>query len=329
MARFQTSLAVVAACFLGFTACSGKKFLSQQSDPGKAGNGVEQQNGPYQPPAEVTRRLNNALYGKLSEPALFVSKTFGLTFKYRVYVPAQYLKGQPAALMVFQDASSVYLGLMNTPLVLDNLIHTGEIPVTIALFLDPGTATGEYVHDRDKEARSAQYDAIDDKYGKFLTEEIIPKVVRSRYKIVNDPNGWAIAGQSSGGAAAFTVAWQRPDFFRKVLTQNGSFVNIRGAGGYPELVRTEPVKPLRVYLLSSTNDLSNEAGNWFAANQAMARAFGERNYDYRFRSGTGEHFPPIQAQADFADALRWLWRGYSIESRASMIRRAMGDTARR
>lgn len=324
MSRLPTYRAFAAACFItvATTGCSGNKYLSIQGDPGKDGNGIEVQNGPYEPPPEVARRLGNAPYGKLSEPAMYPSKTYGLTFKYRIYVPTQYQKGQPAALMVFQDASSVYLGLMNTPLVLDNLIHSGEIPVTIALFLDPGTPTGEYVHERDKELRSAQYDATDGKYAKFLTEEIIPKVVRKQYKIIADPSGWAIAGQSSGGVAAFTAAWERPDFFHRVLTQNGSFVNIRGAGKYPELVRTDPPKPLRVYLLSGTNDLNNQFGSWLAANQAMASAFGEADYDYRFRTGTGGHFPPLQAQADFADALRWLWRGFSIGTKADLIKSA-------
>jgi len=322
MARFHSTLVLLFTIGVAMSSvsCSGAKFLSVQRDPGKDGNGASQQDGPYRVPNEVMRRLYNAPFGKVSDPALYTSKTYGLTFKYRVYVPTQYRKEQPAAVMVFNDASSVYLGLMNTPLVLDNLIHTNEIPVTIALFLDPGTPTGEYMPTRDQELRSAQYDATDGQYAQFLTEEIIKDVVRKRYQIVTDPSGWAIVGQGSGGAAAFTAAWQRPDFFRKVLTQNGSFVNIRGAGAYPELVRTDPVKPLRVYLLSGTNDLNNPFGSWLAANTAMAAAFAERDYDYRFRVGTGEHFPPVQAQADFADALRWLWRGYSIDGKASVFK---------
>lgn len=301
---------VISLVVLAVVSCRPPKVLSIQRDPGTAGNGIEQQPGPYSPPPEVTQRLNNAPEGNVSAPAIFHSKTFDLSFKYRVYVPAQYKEGMAAALMVFQDASSVYLGLMNTPLVLDNLIHAGDMPVTIALFLDPGTATGEYTQATDSELRSMQYDTPDERYGKFLVQELIP-VIKKQYRLIADPNGWAIAGQSSGGFAAFNTAWWYSDYFHKVLTQNGSFVAIkRGGGDYPMLISTELQKPLRVYLLSGTNDLNNQFGSWLDANRAMATALGKKDYDYRFRPGTGAHFPPLQAQADFADALRWLWRGY-------------------
>lgn len=316
MRTYQTfivrSSAVVALGVAVMSCARGPKVLSIQMDPGKDGNGVEQQSAPYVPPPELTQRIADAPEGTVSAPAMFNSKIFGLNFKYRVYVPAQYRAGDVAALMVFQDASSVYLGLMNTPLVMDNLIHKGEMPVTIALFLDPATETGDYVHERDNGKRSEQYDTMSDKYGRFLTTEIIPQVIQRQYNIVKNAAGWAIAGQSSGGIAAFTVAWNWPDYFNKVLTQNGSFVNIRGGGSYPQLIRDEPVKPLRVYLSSGTNDLNNEFGSWLTANTNMASALGERDYDYRFRPGTGGHFPPLQAQADFPDALRWLWRGYIL-----------------
>jgi enterochelin esterase family protein len=284
----------------------------RQSDPGTVGNGTERQPGPYTPPPEIETRVSGAPEGQLSAPALYKSKVFdGYNFKYRIYVPAQYTAGTPAALMVFQDASSVYLGLMKTPTVLDNLIHSGDMPVTIALFIDPGTPSGNYVQAIDRDKRSLEYDTLSDRYGNFLIDEIIPAVVKSKYDVVNDPEGWAIAGQSSGGIAAFTVGWQRPDKFRKILTQNGSFVNIHGGGAYPSMIRDAEPKPLRVYLSSGTGDLDNQFGKWLDANTAMAGALAEKGYAYRFRPGEGAHFPPVQAQADFPNALRWLWRGYS------------------
>ncbi|MEO7996033.1 MAG: alpha/beta hydrolase-fold protein [Gemmatimonadaceae bacterium] len=305
--------AIALALATCMTSCArGHKVISIQQDPGKGGNGVAQQPAPYTPPVEVAERMAGAPAGTLSAPAMFASKLYGVNFKYRVYVPAQYHKGDVAALMVFQDATSVYLGLMNTPVVFDNLIHKGEMPMTIALFLDPGTASGEYVQAQDRGKRSDQYDTVSDKYGRFLIEEIIPQVIQKQYNVVKNPAGWAIAGQSSGGIAAFTVGWYWPDYFNKVLTQNGSFVNIKGGAAYPQLIRDEPVKPLRVYLLSGTNDLNNEFGSWLKASTDMASALAERDYDYRFRPGTGAHFPPLQAQADFPNALRWLWRGYMV-----------------
>jgi hypothetical protein len=89
-------------------------------------------------------------------------------------------------------------------------------------------------------------------------------------------------------------------------------VNIRGGDAYSSLVLSEAVKPLRVYLLSSTNDLNNSEGDWLQGNKALVAALQARGYDYRFRTGTGEHWPALQALADFPDALRWLWRGYEL-----------------
>lgn len=303
---------IAGVAILASLSCSHAVSLSHQSDPGLAGNGVEAQPEPYTPPPEIAKRLDNAPAGTLSEPAFYDSRIYGLKFRYRVYVPSQYRAGHPAALMVFQDARSVYLGLMKTPQVFDNLIHAGTMPVTIALFLDPGTKNGDYVQATDRELRSMEYDSMDDKYVRFLVDEIIPDVVTSKYDIIRDPDGWSIAGQSSGGIAAFTAGWQRPDRFRKILTMNGSFTNIRGGNAYPGLIRSTPPKPLRVYLVSGTADLNNQFGSWLDANKAMAEALGERGYAYRFRPGAGAHFPPVQAQADFANALRWLWRGYEL-----------------
>jgi enterochelin esterase family protein len=273
---------------------------------GRSGIGTFAQPEPYPPPAEAAARAPNVPAGTLTDTATYASRSYGYRFRYRLYVPAQYRAGTPVPLMVFQDASSVYLGQVNTPIVLDNLIGRGEMPPVIALFLDPGTPTGEYVHERDKGLRSQEYDAIDERYVRFLDDEIIPDVVQARYALTT--GGWAIAGQSSGGIAAFTAAWHRPDRFRRVLTQNGSFVGIRGGNAYPTMIRASAPKPLRVYLLSGTKDLDNQFGRWLDANDAMAEALQDQRYAYRYRRGAGEHFPPRQAIADFPDALRWLWR---------------------
>jgi enterochelin esterase-like enzyme len=273
---------------------------------GGTGVGTFAQPEPYAVPTEAAARLPNAPAGALTPAAMYASRSYGVNFRYRIYVPAQYRKGTPATLMIFHDASSVYLGQVDTPVVLDNLIARGEMPATIALFLDPGTPTGEYVQERDRGLRSAQYDALDERYVRFLVDEIVPDVVLAHYDVV--PNGWAIAGQSSGGIAAFTAAWHRPDRFSRVLTQNGSFVNIRGGSIYPTMIRTTAPKPLRVYLLSGTNDLNNQYGSWLSANDAMAEALAERRYAFRYRRGTGGHFPPRQAIADFPAALRWLFK---------------------
>lgn len=315
MSNRTRSLAVLLA--MGFTvaavSCAQPRYLSQQFDPGNLGVGVEGQKEPYVAPPEAVGPIKDAPKGMLTDPAPFYSKLYKLRFRYRLYVPEQYKKGMPAALMVFQDGNTVYVDGMKAPQVMDNLIHAGDIPIMIGLFIEPGTVSGDYNAAADQHLRSAQYDTLDDKYSRFLLNEIIPGVVTKKYRLVTDANGWAVAGHGSGGIAALTVAWQRPDRFRKVLTQNGSFVNIRGGGDYPNLVRGEPVKPLRVYLLSGTNDLKNASGNWFVANKNMAMALADKKYEFRYMQGTGAQSPPTQAQADFPDALRWIWRGYTID----------------
>jgi enterochelin esterase-like enzyme len=175
----------------------------------------------------------------------------GTNRRYWVYVPAQYTASEPASLMVFQDGH-LYLdpeGEMRVPIVFDNLIHGGEMPVTIGVFIDPG----------EPENRNVEYDAFSDAYATFLLTEILP-IVQDRYLITDDRDQWAIGGGSSGGSCAFTVAWTRPDRFRRVLSFLGSFAQIWGGNRYPELIQDTPNKPLRVFLQAATRDL-----NWDAA----------------------------------------------------------------
>ena len=223
----------------------------------------------------------------------------GTDRRYWIYVPAQYTAAEPASLMVFQDGL-MYMdpdGEIRAPVVFDNLIHRGEVPVTIGVFVDPGAGS-----------RNAEYDAFGDAYATFLLTEILPDV-QDRYVIGDDPERWAIGGGSSGGSCAFTVAWTRPDRFRRVLSLLGSFAQIRGGNPYPELIRDTPPKPLRVFLQAATRDLNWDAAewNWLSANLRVAAALAERGYDFRLVLGDGGH-DPNHGGAILPDALRWLWR---------------------
>jgi enterochelin esterase family protein len=272
------------------------------------GVGIFAQPEPYDTPPEALGPLGGAPAGHLSDSRFFVSSIYpGLRFEYRIYVPAQYDSAHAAALMVFQDGRT-FINVLRTPQVLDNLIHAGAMPATIAVFVMPGNPDGVYRSPDHVAFRSEQYDELSDRYVQFLAMEFLPDVV-GRYNISRDPGWRGIGGQSSGGIAAFTAAWQRPDQFRRVLTMNGSFTDIRGGNRYPDMILHTSRKPLRVYLLSGTNDLNNQFGGWFDANTLMAAALGEKGYPYRFRAGSGGHFPPLQGLADYPDALRWLWRG--------------------
>ena len=121
-------------------------------------------------------------------------------------------------------------------------------------------------------------------------------------------------GASSGGICAWTVAWERPDQFQKVVSHVGSFTNIRGGHVYPALIRKTERKPLRVFLQDGKNDLDNLHGSWPLANQQMAAALSFMKYDYRFVFGNGGH-NYIHGGAIFPETLRWLWRDVRTPSK--------------
>lgn len=236
----------------------------------------------------------------------------GTVRRYSVYVPAQYTGKEPAAVMVFQDGHSYVneKGKFRAPIVMDNLIHKKEMPVTIGIFIDPGHKKETLPEKRGwepaPENRSFEYDTLSDQYARFLLEEILPEVGKT-YKLTDDPDRRAICGISSGGICAWTVAWERPDQFRKVLSHVGSFTNIRGGHVYHALIRKTPKKPIRVFLQDGSGDLDNAHGNWPLANQEMAAALKFAKYDYDFVYGTGGH-NDTHGAAILPDSMRWLWR---------------------
>ena len=230
-----------------------------------------------------------------------------------IYVPAQYDKSKPAAVMVFQDGRNYVntKGQFRVPTVFDNLIHKGEMPVTIGIFLNPGVIPPAKVGAKPRRNRSFEYDTLSDQYARFLLEEILP-MVGEKYNLTDDPDRRAICGISSGGICAFTVAWERPDKFRKVLSHVGSFTNIRGGHVYPALIRKTERKPIRVFLQEGSNDLDNLHGSWPLSNQQMAAALKFAKYDYKFVFGDGGHNGK-HGGAILPDSLRWLWRDHADE----------------
>ncbi len=297
---------IVLPCLLVVaTMSSGKGAKSEES--------VILQPGPYEHGPDSSP-VEGVPQGEVRQYTFTDSQVFpGTSRHYSVYIPAQYDAKQPAALMVFQDGHAYEgaRGDFRVPVVFDNLIHRGEMPVTIAVMIDPGY-TGELPDKRGwqprPQNRSVEYDTVSDDYATFLLTELLP-VVESEFKITANPELRAIGGMSSGGICAFTVAWNRPDQFRKVMSQIGSFVDIRGGHVYPAMVRKETPKPLRVFLQDGSKDLDNRFGNWPLANQQMANSLAFQKYDYRFVYGDGEH-NGRHGGVIFPDALRWLWRGW-------------------
>ncbi|MGE3315961.1 MAG: alpha/beta hydrolase [Planctomycetaceae bacterium] len=246
--------------------------------------------------------------------AVWESKIFPETVRdYWVYVPAQYDASKPACVMVFQDGGWYVDGKRDfrIPTVFDNLIHKGEMPVTVGIFLNPGNIPSKKDGEKPRSNRSFEYDTLSDQYARFLLEEILPEVGK-KYSLTNDPDGRAICGISSGGICAWTVAWERPDQFRKVLSHVGSFTNIRGGHVYHALIRKTEPKPIRVFLQDGSGDLDNAHGNWPLANQEMAAALKFAKYDYQFEYGDGGHNGK-HGGAILPDSLRWLWRDFKAK----------------
>jgi len=233
----------------------------------------------------------------------------GTVRTYWIYVPAQLDAAKPSSVMVFQDGHAYVgeTGQFRAPIVFDNLIHKGEMPPTIGIFLNPGHKGEESPKDAWKaNNRSFEYDTLSDQYARFLIEEILPEVAK-KHKLTDDPAQRAICGISSGGICAFTVAWHRPDQFRKVLSHVGSFTDIRGGYVYPTLIRKTPSNPLRVFLQDGSKDVDNQFGNWWLANLQMEAALKYKGYDHKFVGGEGGHDGKHGGQI-LPESLRWLWR---------------------
>ena len=222
----------------------------------------------------------------------FHSQIYGGTHRdYWVYVPEQYKENIPANLIVFQDGY-YYIDEakpMRVPQVIDSLISSKRIPPTICVFINPGLVKvpTKPEHNPDTQ-RSIEYDSVNDQYARFLVNELLPEALEG-LNVSQDPNKRASAGFSSGGICAWTLAWFRPDLFGNVLSHCGSFVDIRGGGKFPYLIRNESPKPIRMFFQSGSNDLDTRYGNWALGNKQIEAALKFKGYDYKFEFGSDGH----------------------------------------
>ena len=235
---------------------------------------------------------------------------------FQVFVPKQYNGTEPACLVVGLDGN-----LFGAITVIDNLIATGEMPVTIGIFLHPGVS---YNPDESvaRYNRSNEFDRTDARLATFLEEEVIPLVENMvtpdgrKIIISKDPNDRAITGASSSGIAAFTVAWERPDMFSRVYSSVGTFVAMRGGNEYPALVRKSEPRALRIFLQDGVNDTWNHIfGDWWEQNQLMASALNFAGYEFDYKWDRGTHSIYYGTRA-YPDAMRWLWRGWPAKVQA-------------
>ena len=225
-----------------------------------------------------------------------------------IYLPAGFDQAVEYPLVVFQDGGGAVnaKGGFRAPVVLDNLIAKKEIPAMVALFINPGTVPKVTAKGTGRSTRSYEYDTPDDTYARFLIDEMLPELAKSA-KISAKPEDRAVVGISSGGICAFSVAWFRPDAFRKVISGIGSFTNIQGGFWFPSVIRKTEHKPLRIFMQDGDNDLDNVHGSWPLANREMAAALHFAGYDFKAVFGDGGHSGK-QLGSLLPDALRWLWR---------------------
>lgn len=265
----------------------------------------------------------------------------GTQHTYWIYVPAQYDPGVPAALMIYQDGQAFKEenGDIRAQNVMDNLIYRREIPVMIGVFINPGR-TPEQPEPNAQEwgdrttNRPTEYNTLDDKYARVITEELMP-VLYKDYNISKDPEMHGIGGSSSGAIAAFTVAWERPNQFRKVLSNVGSFTNIRGGHVYPEKVLESDKKPIRVYLCDGRNDnrgLSrtgayDEKRDWFYQNVRLMKALTQKGYDVNYSWSMNLHGQKYGGMV-MPEMMRWLWRDGPVSTDVNdMVERAFRQSA--
>ena len=259
----------------------------------------------------ATVRNENVAEGEVIKRSFNESKIYPMTSRdYWIYVPAAYDASKPACLFVCLDGVQY-----NAPTVFDNLIATGQMPVTIGVFVNPGV-----VRDADggviRYNRSNEFDRTDGTFARFLIEELLPEVERQTatdgrpIRLSTNPNDCAIAGSSSGGICAFTAAWARPDRFGRVFSAVGTYVSMRGGNEYQAIIRKTEPKPLRIFLQDGLYDVWNGIfGDWYEANILVESALNFSGYEVAHTWGRGGH-SNTHANRVFPDVMRWLWKGW-------------------
>ena len=327
--------------------------LSQESyteKPGTEGNGNVVVGPDYKIDPDLTDKGNPEgkyfeFSMKLAESKIFPGKDSTLDAKKPVreqrkifvYVPAAYKDGTKAPILVTLDGPS-RLNLVRKAL--DNLTISTDPNRKLPAFVAIGVENGG--NDGKGSERGLEYDAMSDRFARFINDEVLPAVlsnpeIKAAYpKIAFTENPWGkgMMGCSSGGAAALTAGWFRPDLFRRLITYSGTFVDQQdddapeekqyplGAWDYhsgKKLIENSEKKPLRIFTHVSEND--NRAKdpeetyhNWVMANDRTAAALKAKGYDYRYVfSKTTKHCDANVFELTLADTLVWMWRGWHVE----------------
>jgi enterochelin esterase family protein len=291
------------------------------ADPGTVGDGDFMIGptyvvAPELTPGNVPRGVVTGFNIASTESPIFPGVTGPYTRQGWIYVPKQYVAGTPAPFIIAQDGRDYMARL---PAILDSMIAAKRLPIMIAVMVMAGPGDGP------GSERGWEYDTISEDFVNWIESTVLPKMTKSYgVKFTTSPEGRATMGGSSGGSAAFTMGWFRPDLYRRILTFSGTYTAQgkttaypMGAWSYPDhLVAQTPGKPLRVWLEVAEHDAgatNTEASmhNWIIANQKMAAALMAQGYHTHFDYALGAmHNDPKVWDQTLPTALEWLWRGY-------------------
>jgi enterochelin esterase-like enzyme len=266
--------------------------------------------------------------GEIRGPFTLPSQAYpGTQHTFWVYVPQQYDPAVSASLMIFNDGQAFMAaeGDARAQNVLDNLIYRREIPVMLAVFINPGRRPDQpepNLHEWGDRTtnRPTEYNSLDERYPRVIVDELMP-VLRKDYNISDDPDRHGIGGASSGAIAAFTVAWERPNQFHKVLSIVGSFTNLRGGDAYADIVRMSERKAIRIFMQDGRNDNRgmrqdgsyDQRLDWFYQNVRLMHALTDKGYDVNYTWGMNKHGQKMGG-AILPEMMRWLWRDQPVST---------------
>lgn len=256
----------------------------------------------YEPPAI---KPTDILAGEIRQLRFAASRIFpGTVREVTIFIPAQYDARRPACVYVKSDGFNPREKTM-----LETMIATREMPVTVGVFVRPGEVPAPMAGTAGRRNRDFEYDGVNDANVRFLIEELLPFVAQEcQLNLSTDGNDRCVVGSSSGGIAAFTAAWNRPEAFSRVYAVSGSWVAFRGGHEFPTMVRKFEAKPIRAFLTTATHDMENCAGDWFLLDQEMDKALRFSGYDYQFRIVDGRH---VAGYAEnWREAMAYLWKDW-------------------